>query len=208
MLIISTAPTCTVGPSRPMVKPPKIPRKETPILPAMIFRDSSLGARCERNSPCSPSAAITCGIPLPSAPGKKRRVSQTHKALMAGVRISGSHSWPRCTLRNMAKPKSVSHAYITATRPTNTAPSQRMPYCIQSRRTRRKVWPCRPASILIIASVPDCQPVCAPESSQFVHVFLAFHDLRNQLAVQGRRQQFDEGVDIAAQVGALLERHA
>jgi hypothetical protein len=43
---------------------------------------------------------------------------------------------------------------------------------------------------------------------KLVHILLAFHDLRNQLAVQGRCQQFDEGIDIAAQVGALLQGHA
>src|SRR5450830_478090 len=119
-------------------------------------------------------------------------------------------------MRNIANPKSISHAYITATRPTSTAPVQRIPYCSQRRRTRRKVWPCRPASIRIIGSVPDHRPASPAadgfkirqNSSKFVHVLLALHDLRNQLAIESRSEQFDEGINIAAQISALLQRHA
>ncbi len=36
-------------------------------------------------------AAMTCGMPEPEAPGKKRRVAQTMKAVSVGVQSSTHH---------------------------------------------------------------------------------------------------------------------
>lgn len=70
---------------------------------------------------------MTWGMPLPSDPGKKRRVSQTHIALMAGVTSNGSHRYRVAYWTNSLYPKSISPAYATATSPTATAPSQNTP---------------------------------------------------------------------------------
>ncbi|CAB3775188.1 hypothetical protein LMG29542_08570 [Paraburkholderia humisilvae] len=73
-------------------------RKDTRILPNRMGNVSS-------REPVSPglvcSMAITCGMPLPSAPRKKRRVSQEATAAMAGVTSSGSHGRSRCSSRNV-----------------------------------------------------------------------------------------------------------
>ena len=74
------APTCTVGPSRPIVEPPRIASNVTAILPNGIRSDSSRDAEFAR-SECS--AAMTCGMPLPSEPGKNVRVSHTASAATA-----------------------------------------------------------------------------------------------------------------------------
>lgn len=90
MLNMSAAPTCTVGPSRPIVKPPRIARNDTAILLARIFTVSSRPPAADVGLF---STAMTCGMPLPSEPRKKLRVTKTHSAATAGVTMSGSHAY-------------------------------------------------------------------------------------------------------------------
>ena len=105
MAYMSDAPICTVGPSRPIVKPQKMPRNETTILPNMMRRESS-----ELESRPSSSVAITCGMPLPSAPRKNWRVSQMASAAPTGVMTIGSQSACDTMFRKSSKPTSISLA--------------------------------------------------------------------------------------------------
>ena len=61
---ISAAPTCTVGPSRPIEAPVSSPVSVSRTLPAATRSDNS-SRRCAGDG--SLSAAIVCGMPLPCA---------------------------------------------------------------------------------------------------------------------------------------------
>ena len=64
---MTDAPTCTVGPSRPIEAPLKSPISSRAILPAATRNETR---RSRAASPCSCLAAITCGMPLPPELGK------------------------------------------------------------------------------------------------------------------------------------------
>jgi len=88
-LNINAAPTCTVGPSRPIVKPPRIARNDTAILPPRMRKVSRRAPDAE----VGPfSTRMTCGMPLPSEPRKNVRVSHTESAATAGVISSGNQT--------------------------------------------------------------------------------------------------------------------
>ena len=80
------APTCTVGPSRPAEAPHTRPSSSRTILPTAM-RSETRRARAGRSSILW--AAITCGMPLPWAPGKKPRVSQAASAKPPGAEHEG-----------------------------------------------------------------------------------------------------------------------
>ena len=61
------APTCTVGPSRPIEAPQARPSSVSSTLP---IADAQRQHRVDRLAVAQCSAAIICGMPLPCAPGK------------------------------------------------------------------------------------------------------------------------------------------
>ena len=82
-LAITPAPTCTVGPSRPIDSPASNPPDTNPILCSDTRIDTShvRWAGCRSSS----SARTTCGMPEPMAPGTKRRVHHSRATVSAGV---------------------------------------------------------------------------------------------------------------------------
>jgi len=82
------AATCTDGPSRPSDSPASKPSEPSSALPSESRSDTK---RCRMSAgSVGDSAAITCGIPEPAAPGTQRRVIQTMAAVSAGVHSSTS----------------------------------------------------------------------------------------------------------------------
>ena len=84
---ISEAPTCTVGPSRPIDAPDARPTTVSRILPTTSFSDRmwlrSASSRSTR-------AAMACGMPLPCDPGNQLCAIQAQRTKPAGVMTSGS----------------------------------------------------------------------------------------------------------------------
>ena len=81
------APTCTVGPSRPMEAPQAMPNKVSRIFPKVSRSDRSF-ARAAVSCRCR--AAMAWGMPEPWLPGKKRSASQADSMKPKGVRPSAS----------------------------------------------------------------------------------------------------------------------
>ena len=73
---MTDAPTCTVGPSRPIEAPLTSPTKVSNIFPpsAAVTTDRARWASSVRWR-----AAMACGMPLPCAPGKTIRVTQAQR---------------------------------------------------------------------------------------------------------------------------------
>ena len=92
-LCSTPAAICTEGPSRPRDSPAKSPAVVSTTLPMASFIDT----KCERLSRgvVSSSAAITCGMPEPPAPGSQRRVNQTMPAVTRGIHSRGAHQAKR-----------------------------------------------------------------------------------------------------------------
>ena len=84
MACMMEALTCTVGPSRPMEAPQSRPSKVSRTLPMAMREDSTL-AMTDTSDRCR--EAMTCGMPLPCAPGNMRTVSSTESARPAGATI-------------------------------------------------------------------------------------------------------------------------
>ena len=80
---ITPAPTCTVGPSRPIDRPASRPPDTRPILCSDTRSDTSQALCAGGRS--SSSARTTCGMPEPSAPGTKRRAHHSSATVSAGV---------------------------------------------------------------------------------------------------------------------------
>ncbi len=118
---IMEAPTCTVGPSRPMDAPESRPRQVKNILARAIRRARTLSTIVMS---CRCIQAMACGMPLPCAPRNHVRVSQVESASPSGVTSSISHGfmWTRA-VRTWAA-ASAPLAKATATSPTMAAPDQ------------------------------------------------------------------------------------
>ena len=109
---ITPAATCTDGPSRPIDSPAR-----KPAAPSTIFakvRRSETKRRRSVLSTAASSAAITCGMPEPAAPGAKRRVAQTMAAVQAGVHSSTAQPPCQCNRRSN-RPKAPSASSVNAT---------------------------------------------------------------------------------------------
>ena len=91
-------------------------------------------------------AAITCGMPLPCAPGNTCRVSSDDAAMPAGQIRNASHGRAACTCSNTPSARLASAAKPMATAATTTAPTQntkRRSQCrgdISGRRRSRRIW--------------------------------------------------------------------
>ena len=88
-----------------------------PAAPSTIFatvnRRDTKRLRCAASTDAS-SAAITCGMPEPAAPGAKRRVAQTMAAVQAGVQSSTAQ--PPCQCSNCSNsPKAPSAISVNTT---------------------------------------------------------------------------------------------
>ena len=86
------AEICTVGPSRPIDAPQARPTTVSSTLPTAMRTDS---VRSTSTLLVMCKDAITCGMPLPWAPGKMVRVSSTLISRPAGVRMNGTQGGPR-----------------------------------------------------------------------------------------------------------------
>lgn len=83
---IKPAPTCTVGPSRPIDRPASSPPETSPILCSARAGETS-HFRCAGVTSSS-AARITCGMPEPNEPGAKRRIHHSTSTVSAGVHNS------------------------------------------------------------------------------------------------------------------------
>jgi hypothetical protein len=81
------APTCTVGPSRPIDKPASNPPDTSTTL-CSATRGEASQWRCSGVSESSSIARTTCGMPEPSAAGSKRRVQASTPTVSSGVQTS------------------------------------------------------------------------------------------------------------------------
>ncbi len=118
------APTCTVGPSRPMEAPQNRPTTVSRILPA-ASRSESRRLRSASSRRCR--AAIACGMPLPCAPGNSTRDAHAQATKPAGVTTSGSQAFqpsPAVMSLNRCCAASASLANSTLMRPMAIAPAQ------------------------------------------------------------------------------------
>ena len=115
---MTPAPTCTVGPSRPIDKPASRPPATRPIL----CSDTRNETRKERSSGVKPSsrARTTCGMPEPMAPGTKRRVHHSSATVSSGVHNSISHGAQAWEVRICSKPWLAASA--SSVKPTTTPP--------------------------------------------------------------------------------------
>ena len=82
---IMPAPTCTVGPSRPIDRPASKPPETKATLCSETFSDTSQA--CCTGLTSSSKARTTCGMPDPWAPGANRRVHH-RKATVSAVATS------------------------------------------------------------------------------------------------------------------------
>lgn len=113
---ITPAATCTDGPSRPADSPASsAPDASTSL--ARLSRSDTNSPRCDGEVRVS-SAASTCGIPEPAAPGTQRSVNHTSAAVSAGIQTSGSSG---CRPRRRVKPSSASSLSIV--KPTTASPA-------------------------------------------------------------------------------------
>ena len=128
-MCITEAPICTEGPSRPTDAPDNNPPRVRKTLAIARRKDSS----CRRTRPSSDiDAAIACGMPLPSVPGKKRREIQASAANPAGAINRLSQGRSRITPAWVLIASSAPIAKAIAIKPaSNAAPTS-------SRRTRQR----------------------------------------------------------------------
>jgi hypothetical protein len=116
---MTPAASCTDGPSRPSDMPASRLAAVRPNL-AKARRSDTNVERCAGVSAGS-SAAITCGMPEPAAPGAKRCVAQTMAAAPSGVTTSGAQgSWAR-RLPNACSAASATQVKATTARPASAA---------------------------------------------------------------------------------------
>jgi hypothetical protein len=116
---MTAAPTCTVGPSRPVEAPTSRPSTVRTILPRVTRALISI-ERCSASA--LRRAAIACGMPLPWAPSNQVRVIQATSAKPRGVTMSGRYGQRPAAVRNSACASSDALANATAAMPTATAP--------------------------------------------------------------------------------------
>jgi len=116
------APICTEGPSLPAENP-----AASALVPNKTFPNASL---MEMSGVIGGSvlfkAALVWGIPLPLAPGNHFLVIQTTIMPANGVRMSGSHQFDFCMLKNNVLACSVIRANITTINPAVAAASHTM----------------------------------------------------------------------------------
>ncbi len=113
------APTCTVGPSRPIDAPAARPSRVSPIFANTTGSDSS---RSRNAVSGTSSAAMTWGMPLPRVARSGPEVSQASRAKAAGRAASGSHGDIASSERKPANARSLARAKAIAARPTSTPP--------------------------------------------------------------------------------------
>lgn len=115
---ITPAPTCTVGPSRPIDRPASMPALVSATLCSASRSDTRAEARAGAMSSCR--AAITCGMPEPAASGAKRRVHISTATVSSGVQTSASPA------PNQPMPRSCRWAVVASSvssvKPTTTSP--------------------------------------------------------------------------------------
>ena len=133
------APTCTVGPSRPMEAPHSSPASSSTTLPIATRNDTS-AARAAPSGSCR--AAIACGMPLPPELGKNRRETKLASTNPAGVTASASIGRPAVIARKPAPARSAASASATAAAPTTMPPETNTTRRCQVRRAtrRRRIW--------------------------------------------------------------------
>ena len=79
------APTCTAGPPKPTDAPESKPIIGKNILPKAILKEINLDLSFRLLA--ISSAVLTCGMPLRSLPGKKRKVIQAVNPIPIGEMI-------------------------------------------------------------------------------------------------------------------------
>ncbi len=133
------APTCTVGPSRPIEAPHNRPASSRITLPIATRSETS----AMRPAPSgSWRAAIACGMPLPPELGKNRRETKLASTKPAGVIASARKGRSAVIVRNPAAARSAARASATATAPTTTPPATNTARLCQVSRAmrRRRIW--------------------------------------------------------------------
>ena len=117
------APTCTVGPSRPIEAPHSRPTSSSAVLPSAVPSETR---RSRAASPCNCRAAIACGIPLPPANGTTRSMAQADSANPSGVTTKAAYgSRPSSSAKAWLAPSAAS-AIAQAAAPTTMPPNTKM----------------------------------------------------------------------------------
>ena len=138
---ITPAAICTDGPSRPRERPASSPQLDNSIFEKLSLSET-YRPRCSRLT-SGDSAAITCGMPEPAAPGTQRRVSQTMAAVEAGTHSSGAHQWLTRTWVKCSKASSVIQVKATTVSPASAAKASTRPRPVhrrQSYNSLRNSW--------------------------------------------------------------------